>query len=120
MPDIVTNVLYQEIDRLRARVKELEATPDFARGFNAGREATLRRNPSGCCCKFTDEKDGEDIISMCEAHKEHFEHLEADNQRLRAALEHIEEYWNGDYNEKAMSDACDAVVEIAREALRED
>ena len=25
MPDIVTNVLYQEIDRLRARVKALEA-----------------------------------------------------------------------------------------------
>jgi hypothetical protein len=52
---------------------EKDKTPDFARGFNAGREAVLRRNPSGCCCKFTDEKEGEDIVSLCEAHKEYVE-----------------------------------------------
>ena len=32
MPDIVTNVLYAEIDQLRARVKELEAERDAAQG----------------------------------------------------------------------------------------
>lgn len=31
MPDIVTNVLYAEIDQLRARVKELEAERDADR-----------------------------------------------------------------------------------------
>jgi chromosome segregation ATPase len=31
MPDIVTNVLYQEIDSLRLRVKELEAERDADR-----------------------------------------------------------------------------------------
>lgn len=31
MPDIVTNVLYQEIDLLRVRVKELEAERDADR-----------------------------------------------------------------------------------------
>ena len=46
--------------------------------------------------------------------------LEAANAKYKSALGHIEEYWNGDYNEKAMSDACDAVVEIARQAIRED
>jgi hypothetical protein len=32
MPDIVTNVLYQDIDRLQEKVKELEAERDAAQG----------------------------------------------------------------------------------------
>jgi hypothetical protein len=66
-------VLKEQIAALTADLAEKDKTPDFARGFNAGKNATLRRNPSGCCCKFTDEKEGEDIISLCAAHKEYIE-----------------------------------------------
>ena len=43
--------------------------------------------------------------------------LRAENQRLRAALEYILEYWNRDENEHAMSDALWKIIAIAEEAL---
>lgn len=43
--------------------------------------------------------------------------LELENQRLREALEHIREYWNGNENSMAMSDALYAIDDIAQKAL---
>jgi hypothetical protein len=43
--------------------------------------------------------------------------LTAQRDAMVVALEWIEEYWNGSENEMAMSDACHAVVDIARSAL---
>lgn len=76
------------IAALKDRIERMETTPDFARGFNAGRDAALRRNPSGCCCKFTDEREGDDIVSLCEAHKEHIDNATA---TLQARIKELEE-----------------------------
>lgn len=43
--------------------------------------------------------------------------LERERNQLRAALEHIVEYWNRDENEKAMSDALWHILETAEDAL---
>jgi len=43
--------------------------------------------------------------------------LERERNQLRAALEHIVEYWNRDENEKAMSDALWHIIETAEDAL---
>ena len=40
-----------------------------------------------------------------------------ENKRLRGALEHIAEYWNGNFNERACADAAEHTQEIARKAL---
>jgi len=58
----------QENKLLRQRNAELQQKLDCecARGFKAGHEAILRKNPSGCCCKF-DEDDN--LVEMCAAHK---------------------------------------------------
>ena len=115
---------------LMERVAQLESTPDFARGFNAGRDSTLRRNPSGCCCKFTDEKEGEDIISMCAAHKEYFSKLEAENKRLNEALQKIHDlcvsdsrWWNDESHapdhHRPITRILQKFNKIAREALME-
>lgn len=69
--DQLKTLAYTEIIRLRTALEEKDKTPDFARGFNAGKDATLRRNPSGCCCKFTEFEDEEDIVSLCAAHQEY-------------------------------------------------
>jgi hypothetical protein len=50
---------------------------------------------------------------------EHDETLIAENTRLRDALTSIEEYWNGDSNDKAMTDALDYIVATAGAALAE-
>lgn len=42
---------------------------------------------------------------------------ESRNKELEGALMSIEEYWNGDNNEKAMQDACEHAVETARAVL---
>lgn len=41
----------------------------FAKGFEAGKNSILRKNKSGCCCKFAE--DGETILELCDAHKEY-------------------------------------------------
>ena len=46
-----------------------------------------------------------------------YEQLQAQVARMREALEHIAEYWNGDTNEKAMEDACWHAIETTKEAL---
>lgn len=38
--------------------------------YQKGQESVRRKNESGCCCTIAD--DGETIISMCEAHLQHF------------------------------------------------
>lgn len=43
--------------------------------------------------------------------------MAAEIERLRTALASIEEYWNRDQNETAMTNACWHTVETAREAL---
>ena len=53
------------------------------------------------------------------AAEERVKELEAENQQLREALEYIHEYWNGDYNDMAMRDALDKIMEITSEALME-
>jgi hypothetical protein len=41
----------------------------------------------------------------------------APSDQLRKALQDIYQYWNGRYNEKAMSDALDHIVQVAEAAL---
>jgi regulator of replication initiation timing len=62
----------EKLAALEAAVKEKDATPDFARGFRAGRECVLRTNLSGCCCKWDDNDEGK-LVSLCGAHKEYVE-----------------------------------------------
>jgi len=45
---------------------------DFQRGYELGRDSAMRKNKSGCCCKF-DEDD--EIVELCFAHKIYFEKL---------------------------------------------
>jgi hypothetical protein len=52
---------------LKKKLAEKDKAPDFARGFNAGRNSVLRHNESGCCCLFNED---ENIVSLCMAHKE--------------------------------------------------
>lgn len=40
-----------------------------------------------------------------------------DSRKLKDALIHIAEYWNGSENETAMADACHHVADVARQAL---
>jgi hypothetical protein len=44
-------------------------------------------------------------------------HANEEIERLLAALEHIAEYWNGDCNHRAMSDALDHILDSAKQAL---
>ena len=46
-----------------------------------------------------------------------FQQSQADNERLREALEHIQEYWNGDGNNVAMSDALSEILRTCEQAL---
>lgn len=75
------HIIYSRLEKLLSSLAKKDKTPDFSRGFNAGRNATLRRNPSGCCCKFTDEKEGEDIVSLCEAHREYIDNKLAEKEK---------------------------------------
>jgi hypothetical protein len=34
-------------------------------------------------------------------------------------MRHILEYWNGNYNERAMTDALDHIVDVAQKAIAE-
>lgn len=43
--------------------------------------------------------------------------LQADNARLRDKFEHVLEYWNGDENYRAMSDALNHIEDVVSEAL---
>ena len=52
-------------------------------------------------------------FSVCE-YCDH-EELEAENKRLREALEHIKEYWNG--NPESAVDAIEEAIHTAEEAL---
>ena len=45
---------------------------DFQRGYELGRDSAMRKNKSGCCCKF-DEDD--EIVELCFAHKIYFENI---------------------------------------------
>lgn len=47
------------------------------------------------------------------------EQLQAENERLKEALEHILEYWNRDENQMAMSDALWHFIETAEQALKD-
>ena len=60
----------------------VDHSSEYARGFKAGHEATLRKNPSGCVCKF-DEDDN--LVEMCAAHKRILEErLAALEKKLKA------------------------------------
>jgi len=77
-------LLHQENKLLRQRIAELQQKLDceYARGFKAGHEATLRKNPSGCVCKF-DEDDN--LVEMCAAHRAILEErLAALEKKLKA------------------------------------
>jgi len=51
-------------------------------------------------------------------HKEKYEQLKAEIKRLKEALEHILEYWNGDRNDTAMHDALWHILDTANETLK--
>ena len=44
--------------------------------------------------------------------------LQAENEKLKDALEHIIEYWNGSDNYKATTDALREIIETAEQALQ--
>lgn len=50
-------------------VVEAKTVPDYSRGWKAGRNSVLRKNKSGCVCKF--DEDGETIIDLCGAHSDY-------------------------------------------------
>ena len=54
---------------------EWKKEPAFARGFRKGQESVLRKNNSGCCCKF-DEDDT--IVELCAAHADYVKHNKLD------------------------------------------
>ena len=45
---------------------------DFQRGYEMGRDSAMRKNKSGCCCKF-DEDDY--IIELCYAHRIYIDNI---------------------------------------------
>ena len=45
---------------------------DFKHAYEMGRDSAMRKNKSGCCCKF-DEND--EIVELCYAHKLYFEDI---------------------------------------------
>ena len=51
---------------------------EYAKAWEAGRDSVLRKNKSGCCCKFDEE--GDEILELCMAHKQYFIDL-LDEQR---------------------------------------
>jgi len=40
--------------------------------YDMGRDSAMRKNKSGCCCKFNED---DEIIELCYAHKIYFEKL---------------------------------------------
>jgi len=49
-----------------------------------------------------------------------YKRLQAEVERLRKALVHIEEYWNRDQNETAMADALWEIINTAQDALNNE
>ena len=46
---------------------------DFAKRWQAGKDSALRKNRSGCCCKF--DEDDMEVVALCAAHVEVFENI---------------------------------------------
>ena len=61
---------------------------EFARGFRKGVESVYRKNQSGCCCRFDEN---EEIVSVCDAHKERDEQKDKQIASLRQRAEKAED-----------------------------
>lgn len=55
----------KHIDILNAALTTPSMT--WSDGYKAAQNTIMRRNSSGCCCKWTEDE--KEIVSMCEAHK---------------------------------------------------
>jgi chromosome segregation ATPase len=98
MPDIVTNVLYQDIDRLQEKVKELEAENHRLIVQRDGAferwKSAISKYPNGadgCCCLFDDN---ENQVQWCTPHAElrdENDALTAERDKLTARVKELEE-----------------------------
>jgi len=50
---------------------------------------------------------------------ESFRQLQVENEKLKEALEHIIEYWNGSENQGAMLDTLNEILDTTEQALQE-
>ena len=50
--------------------------------------------------------------------REKVEQVQVENERYKAALAHIIEYWNGSDNYRATADALEEIIETARQARK--
>ena len=76
----------KEVCRLETLIAEKDReiermSGQFAKGFAAGKDCTLRRNPSGCCCKFSEVGDEDEIVRLCEAHKDYLMKMTEEKDR---------------------------------------
>lgn len=62
--------------------------------------------------------EGEQGLKDLRELSEYIEQLQAENEKLKEALEHIIEYWNGSDNYRATADALEEIIETARQALK--
>jgi hypothetical protein len=85
---IVESSPYGNPEKATSYKASLDALKDYpkvkAEWFKNGRESILRKNKSGCCCLFDEE---DNIVSLCDAHRELVEKAEAKLEKFRPLIE---------------------------------